>query len=106
MGYAVIHGAIDETTPSGNEEVGDLLQTSNEAREIKDPRDLVELTGWHRDYARSRLREASTLKVARPPQTRASKFSPPVFRALRTCWMLTRRPAGKRLTPMLAHVVP
>jgi hypothetical protein len=67
---------------------------------------LVELTGWHRDYARAALRAAGTLKVAQPRATRASKFSPDLIAALTTCWMLTRTPAGKRLSPMLAAVVP
>jgi hypothetical protein len=68
--------------------------------------ELVELTGWHRDHARAALRKAGTIKVARPRAARTSKFTLPVRVALAICWMLTRCPAGKRLAPMLAIVVP
>ncbi|MHB8438678.1 MAG: DDE-type integrase/transposase/recombinase [Acidimicrobiales bacterium] len=68
--------------------------------------ELVELTGWHRDYARAALRSAGTLKIAKPRRARAPKFPSHVIACLATCWMLTRAPAGKRLAPMLATVVP
>ena len=68
--------------------------------------ELVDLTGWHRDHARAALRHAGTLKIARPRADRASKFPPHVIACLTICWMLLRTPAGKRLAPMLAHVVP
>jgi hypothetical protein len=67
---------------------------------------LVELTGWHRDYARAALRSAMTIKVLKPRAARAPKFPPPVIAGLAVCWMLTRAPAGKRLAPMLATMVP
>jgi hypothetical protein len=68
--------------------------------------ELVELSGWHRDYARAALRSAGTLKVVVARRTRAPKFGPHVISCLATCWMLTRAPAGKRLAPMLEVVVP
>jgi hypothetical protein len=68
--------------------------------------ELVELTGWHRDHVRAALRGAGTIKVVAPRADRTAKFSPAVVAALATCWMLCRCPAGKRLAPMLATIVP
>ncbi len=68
--------------------------------------EVVELTGWHRDYARAALRDALTLKVVKPKPGRAPTYSPALTRALITCWKVLRAPAGKRLAPMLGVLVP
>ena len=67
---------------------------------------VVELTGWHRDHARFRLRDAGVLKVVGPRTPRTSKFPSEVIAALVICWRLMRAPAGKRLAPMLPVLVP
>jgi len=69
----------------------------------------VELTGWHRDWARAALRDALKLKVVRPRAPRAPRaptYGPRIIAALITCWAVLRAPAGKRLAPMLAVLVP
>jgi hypothetical protein len=68
--------------------------------------ELVELTGWHRDHCRAAIRSAGTLKMAQPRAVRTPKFGSHVVACLTICWMLTRTPAGKRLAPMLATIVP
>ena len=68
--------------------------------------ELVALTGWHRDYARAAIRSAGTVKIVAPRKPRAPKYGTHVVACLVTCWALTRAPAGKRLAPMLATVVP
>ena len=67
---------------------------------------LVELTGWHRDYARSKLRDAGEIRLVRVRRTRKPVYSPRVVSALELCWRVARAPAGKRLGPMLVVLVP
>ena len=62
---------------------------------------LVELTGWHRDWARAQLREAGTVRVAGKRRARTPIYSARVVSGLEQCWRVARCPAGKRLAPML-----
>ncbi|MBG6185326.1 hypothetical protein IWX65_003305 [Arthrobacter sp. CAN_A214] len=69
--------------------------------------ELTGLTGWHRDYARTALREALKLKVLRPRPACQTKYGDPaVMAALRICWAVERAPAGKGLAPFLPVLVP
>src|SRR5512142_169509 len=67
---------------------------------------LCEVTGYHRDYARRALRAALTPRLPAPRAPRAPKYGPEVVAALQKCWAVLNAPAGKRLAPMLAELVP
>jgi hypothetical protein len=68
--------------------------------------ELVELTGWNRDYARRALRQALQLRPVRARPLRPPLYGPRVIEALVACWAVLRAPAGKRLAPMLPVLVP
>lgn len=67
---------------------------------------IVELTGWHRDWARSQLRKTGTFQVVAERKARTPTYSAQVVCGLEQCWRVARCPAGKRLAPMLQHLVP
>src|SRR3954451_9801333 len=64
------------------------------------------LTGYHRDYARRALRAALKPRPVRPRSPRTPKNDQKFFAGLAKCWAVLNAPAGKRLSPMLAELVP
>lgn len=64
------------------------------------------LTGFHRDYARRALRATLTPRVVNVRTVRPPKYDATVVAALEKCWAVLNAPAGKRLAPMLAELVP
>lgn len=68
--------------------------------------ELIELTGWHLDYARAALRQALKPRVVKPRTPRSPIYGPRIIVALIKCWAVLRAPAGKRLAPMLPVLVP
>ena len=72
--------------------------------------ELVELTGWSRNYCREAIRETRPGLIAKPvPKQRAPRapmYGPSVIAGLVLVWQLARCPAGKRLAPMLEGLVP
>ncbi|MDR2565125.1 MAG: hypothetical protein LBC97_03520 [Bifidobacteriaceae bacterium] len=67
--------------------------------------ELVDLTGWHRDWARAALRDAGRLRVAKPRPGRRPVYGEDLMPALVKCWAVLRAPAGKILAPMLATLI-
>ncbi|TGD10436.1 DDE-type integrase/transposase/recombinase [Brevibacterium sp. S111] len=68
--------------------------------------ELVDLTSWHRDYARAALRNALTPTVVKPKPGRKPVYGPDLMPALITCWAVLRAPAGRLLAAMLPTLVP
>lgn len=67
------------------------------------------VTGFHRDYARRALLAALAAlrpRVVRPRAARAPVYDAKVIAALEKCWAVANAPAGKRLAPLLADLVP
>ncbi|HEY3575271.1 MAG TPA: integrase [Arthrobacter sp.] len=69
--------------------------------------EVVELTGWHRDYARAVLRHALDPPRPRPVRPgRAPVYGADLQPALVLCWAVLRAPAGKLLAAVLPELVP
>lgn len=68
--------------------------------------ELVDLTGWHRDYARAALKQALTPTIVKPRPGRTPIYTPDLMPALITCWAVLRAPAGRLLAAMMPTLVP
>jgi len=68
--------------------------------------ELCATTGRHRDHARKALRGPLGPRVVRRRAPRSPRYGPEVVAALVFCWAVLGMPAGKRLAPMLAELVP
>jgi hypothetical protein len=67
---------------------------------------VCQVTGLNRDYARRALRLALVPKVVQRRAAREPRYGREVVAALEKCWAVLNAPAGKRLSPVLAELVP
>ena len=67
--------------------------------------ELCATTGWHRNHARKALEGGAAPEDRQARAPRPPKYGPEVVAALGKCWAVLA-PAGKRLAPMLAELVP
>ena len=68
--------------------------------------ELCATTGWHRNHARKALGAALKPRVVKPRASRPPTYGQEVVAALRFCWAVLGAPAGKRMAPFLAELVP
>ena len=68
--------------------------------------ELCATTGWHRNHARKALKSPTRPGVVKPRRTRPPQYRPKAVAALIFCWAVLGMPAGKRLAPVLAELVP
>lgn len=69
--------------------------------------EVVELTGWHRDYARAVLRHALDPPGPRPVRAgRAPVYGADLQPGLVQCWAVLRAPAGRLLAAEMPELVP
>lgn len=65
------------------------------------------MTGWHRDYARSALRQALLPEKPRPVRAgRKPTYPADLQPALVLCWAVLRAPASKLLAASMGYLVP
>lgn len=63
-------------------------------------------TDWHRNHARKALGAALRPRVVKPRAPRPPTYDEAVVKALRFCWAVLGAPAGKRMAPFPAELVP
>ena len=69
--------------------------------------ELVNLTSWHRDYARAALREAfNPPRPRKVPAVRKPTYPVDLQPALILCWAVLRAPASKLLAASMSYLVP
>ncbi len=105
-GYACFYGVDDGPAAGCDKKEGAGVEITTRTQKSRILAELVELTGWHRDYARAALRDALTLKVIVPCSGRPATYGDDLLPALIRCWAVLRAPAGKLLAPMLPVLVP
>lgn len=98
----LIDGAFDGATARGHGPDGDKMPTRDAAEKSQI---LDQLTEWHRDWTRTQLRQAGTVRFAASHKVRTPTYSALVCQVSSSAGRLPC-PAGKRLAPILSMLVP